>query len=159
MLPAQMSSKTSDGDIVTHITSLCGDPSLNPWMFCMFFIRFGLPAFSGVLDEHQIHSKSLHLLIADCEQFLVFIIKHKLRFFTANSPCLYHFLHCYDRTTSLMQIRQTALFIFLSFPHTVAHVRYDLATSRRHPMYDTIWWPLSSCLVRYQSRSHSHYDT
>ena len=93
MLPAWMSSKTSNGDIVTHIISLHGDPSLNPWMFHTFFIRFGLPAFSGVLDEHQIHSKSLHSLIADCEQFLVFIIKLKLRFFTANSPCLYHFLH------------------------------------------------------------------
>lgn len=92
-LPAQMSSKTSDGDIVTHIISLHSDPSLNPWMFHAFFIRFGLPAFSGVLDEHQIHSKSLHSLIADCEQFLVFIIKLKLRFFTANSPCLYHFFH------------------------------------------------------------------
>ena len=68
-------------------------------MFCMFFIRFGLPAFSGVLDEHQIHSKSLHLLIANCEQFLVFIIKLKLRFFTANSPCLYHFLHSHQPLT------------------------------------------------------------
>ena len=65
----------------------------------MFFIRFGLPAFSGVLDEHQIHSKSLHSLIANCEQFLVFIIKLKLRFFTANSPCLYHFLHSHQPLT------------------------------------------------------------
>ena len=37
---------------------------------------------------------------------------------------------CYDRTTSLTQTRRTASFPF-SYPSTVAHVRYDLATSCR----------------------------
>ena len=48
---------------------------------------------------------------------------------------------------------------FLYLPYTVAHVRYNLMTSWWHVLYDTIWRLLSSRLVRYQSRSHSYYDT
>ena len=48
---------------------------------------------------------------------------------------------------------------FFSNPYTVAHVQYDLTTS---------WWRLCTIrsdglfllyFVRYQSRSHSYYDT
>ena len=45
---------------------------------------------------------------------------------------------CYDRTTSLMQTRRTASFLFSSNPYTVAHVRYDLTTSWWHLLYDMI---------------------
>ena len=48
---------------------------------------------------------------------------------------------------------------FLSNPYTVAHVRYNLVTSWWCPLYDMIWLLLSLYFVRYQSRSHSYYDT
>ena len=48
-------------------------------------------------------------------------------------------------------------FLFLSLPFTEAHVRYDLdAFSNLVPMYDTIWM---RSRVRYQSQSHTYYDT
>ena len=90
----------TERDIVTHVISVCDDPSLNPWTFRSFFLGIALSAFGGVLGERHFCSRGTtrtHELQRTAEIYYfkpvsnipVLLVQIKFRSSTANRLCLY----------------------------------------------------------------------
>ena len=123
---------------------------------------------------------ALHILTTNNGKLVTKSMKHYYRniitetITNSQPPICQHRMDTLNVTIGLHHSRRHVgllRFFFLFNPYTVAHVRYDLAafldvscTIRSGVAScclssDTILWSLLLCLVRYQSGSHSYYDT